>query len=145
MKKNTERIIIVLLLFNLIFSCVLGVTFYRICFAQPDDVKTQYIMYVGINDRDTYEQIISTDDAKAIINTICHKYLEGYTVQEAVGSWTDEKGIPTHENTVVCYFNDASEEEVYEIADEVLKELNQNKILIVKNSVKIDFYGEKSQ
>ena len=54
---------------------------------------------------------------------ICMKYLEGYTIQEVSGSWGDENGIVTHENTIVCYFYDT----VYKIADEVIGALNQNK------------------
>lgn len=143
MKKITEKVVFGLLIFNLIFSCILGVSFYRICHEKADDTKTQYVMYVGTNDKDTYEQIIPTDEAKLKIDKICYKYLDGYTIQDAVGSWADEKGNPTHENTIVCYFDDASEEKVYAIADEILKELNQNTVLIERNSVMIDFYGGK--
>ena len=136
-----KRIVIVLLSINLIFSCVLGIVLFRIYYVQPDGTITQYVMYVGTNDKDTYEQIISTDDAKAVIDTACQKYLEEYTLQEAVGSWVDEKGIVTHEETIICIFDSASEEEVYAVADEVIKELNQNTVLIEKSSVRMDFYG----
>lgn len=136
-----KKIVIVLLSINLIFSCVLGIVLFRIYYVQPDGTITQYVMYVGTNDKDTYEQIISTDDAKAVIDTACQKYLEEYTLQEAVGSWVDEKGIVTHEETIICIFDSASEEEVYAVADQVIKELNQNTVLIEKSSVRMDFYG----
>lgn len=54
--------------------------------------KVQYTMYVGINDQDTYKQIISSEDAKTIVDNICFKYLEGYKIQDAIGSWVDENG-----------------------------------------------------
>ena len=101
----------------------------------------QYVMYVGLNDKDTYEQIISTEEAKEIIDGICFRYLDGYTIQEANGSWIDEKQNPTSEQTIVCYFNDADEGTVYRIADEVIEKLNQNTVLIEKDEIETEFYG----
>ena len=143
MKKKTEKIILILLSANLLFSCLLGIAFYKLCYTPQHNVKNQYVMYVGTNDKDTYQQIISTEDAKSIIDKICYKYLDGYTIQDAVGSWSDEKGFSTHENTILCIFDDVPKEKIYVIADEILKELNQNTILIEEKSVCIEFYGGK--
>ena len=97
-------------------------------------------MYVGTNDKDTYEQIISTDDAKNIIDEICGKYIGGYTFQDATGSWVDDTGTPAHENTIVCYFDDVDGETVHKIADEVISALNQNAVLIEKSKVEMEYY-----
>ena len=142
--KNQKSIIAltILLLFNICATVILGFTVYKMS-SQKDiaDKTTQYVMYVGLNDKDTYEQIISTDQAKKIIDDICFNYLDGYTIQDAVGSWVDEKENATREQTIVCYFNDANESTVYQIADEVIDQLNQNTVLIEKDEIETDFYG----
>ena len=101
----------------------------------------QYVMYVGTNDKDTYQPEHTKDEAFDIVDRICLKYFEGYTIQEATGSWTDEKGEPTHEYTIVCYFDDTDKETVYKAADEIIKELNQNTVLIESDTISIEYYS----
>lgn len=48
-------------------------------------------MYVGTNDKDTYTQLISTEQAIDILDENCLKYLDGYTIQAGYERWTDEK------------------------------------------------------
>ena len=89
-----------------------------------EETATQYVMYVGTNDKDTYKP--------------------EHTNEEATGSWTDETGTPTHEYTLVCYFDAADEKTVYKAADEIIKELNQNTVLIEKAEIEMDYYsGDK--
>ena len=144
MMKNKKSIIILtaLLLINICATAVLGFAVCKLYGNRENENKTiQYVMYVGLNDRDTYEQIISTEDAKKIIDDICFEYLDGYTIQDASGSWIDEKDNATREQTIVCYFNDADESTVYRIADEVIDRLNQNTVLIETDEIRTYFYS----
>ena len=103
----------------------------------------QYVMYVGTNDKDTYQPEHSQEEAREIVDQVCLKYFDGYTLQEATGAWTDETGEITHEYTLVCYFDDADKATVYRAADEVIEALNQNTVLIEEDEIFIDFYGGK--
>ena len=107
---------------------------------ETEKVK-QYVMYVGTNDKDTYQPEHTNEEARDIVDEICLKYFEGYTLQEATGSWVDEKNNATHEYTLVCYFDDADRDTVYKAADEVIKVLNQNTVLIEVNETEIEYYG----
>ena len=143
-KKHSKLMvaIIIVLAINLCATVCLGVlvlTRNAGTMAKTEEIN-QYVMYIGTNDKDTYEQIISTDDAKSMIDAICCKYLDGYTLQDAIGSWVDDNGMPTHENTIVCYFDGADEETIHKIADDVITELNQNAVLIEKNTVETEYY-----
>lgn len=106
-------------------------------------IDRQYVMYIGTNDKDTYKPEISTDEAKNIVDEICLKYFDGYTIQDAVGSWKDETGTSTHENTIVCYFDNADKQTVYAVANEVIKKLNQNTVLIEADNIKMEYYSGK--
>ena len=141
MKSKREFIVILLLIINLVFTGSVGFYVWKSTHSQNSNEKMQYKMYVGTNDKDTFEQIISTDNAKIIIEDICFKYLEGYTIQDARGAWVDENGNVSRENTIVCYFDDIDNDTVYKIADEILKSLNQNTVLIEKDLKQIEFYG----
>lgn len=141
--RKTTLAVIVLLSVNLAATALLGFIVLRSCRDQKsvNAKSSQYVMYIGTNDKDTYEQIISTEEAKKIVDGICFKYLGGYTIQDAIGSWVDDDGNPTHENTIVCYFDDTDSETVHKIADEVIAALNQNSVLIETDSIQIEFYG----
>ena len=133
-------IIVLISVINLIIS----VTLVSNISPGTGNVKEQYVMYIGTNDKNTYKQEIPTDEAKKIVDEICLKHFDGYTIQDAVGSWKDETGKSTHENTIVCYFDYADKNEVYEVADEIVKKLNQNTVLIETDRVKIEYYsGQK--
>ena len=103
----------------------------------------QYILYIGTNDKDTYEQIIPTDEAVEIVNGICAKYAEGWTMSQAQGGWVDEKNILTQENTLVYYFAYISESDIVAIMDEILTVLNQNSILVERRDISSVFYNGK--
>ena len=88
----------------------------------------QYVMYIGTNDKDTYQPEHSQEEAREIVDQVCLKYFEGYTQI-------------THEYTLVCYFDDADKATVYRAADEVIEALNQNTVLIEEDEISIEFYG----
>ncbi len=108
-----------------------------------DETTKQYVMYVGTNDKDTYKPEHTNEEAKKIVDEICLKYFEGYTLQDAIGSWTDEKKNITHEYTLVCYFDGADSETVHKAADEIIKALNQNTVLIEQDEIKTEYYSGK--
>ena len=100
----------------------------------------QYVLYIGTNDKDTYEQIIPTDEARKIVNGICAKYVEGYTVSDAKGGWVDEKDVLTQENTLVYTISYSDEADIIAIMNEVLTALNQNSFLVERRDISSVFY-----
>lgn len=108
--------------------------------AAPESDTMQYVMYVGTNDKDTYQPEHTKKEAMQIVDEICLKYFDGYTLQEATGSWMDEKNNITHEYTIVCYFDDAKKEDVYHAADDIIAALNQNTVLIEENKIRMEYY-----
>jgi len=104
--------------------------------------EIEYTMYIGTNDKDTYQLEMSLDDARSIVhNTMMDHFSDGFTMYEANGVWRDEYNVITLEYTFVCILEHVDKTEVYKAADELIAQLNQNTILIVSNSVsKVDFY-----
>ena len=102
MKKNGTIIAIIIAIVSLCCSAVcLGMVLGQLNAPKALEADTgksiQYVMYVGTNDKDTYKMEMSREEARNIVDTVCLKYFEGYTLQDATGAWTDETGAITHE------------------------------------------------
>ncbi len=61
------------------------------------------------------------------------------------GAYKDDKGVTTYENSLVFSFDFAEEEQIKRIMDDVLKELNQNSILIERQTVSYSFYEGENE
>ena len=114
---------------------------------EPRDIfgsekQTKYTMYVGLNDKDTNEQVFGHEEAKQAMFMIAKKYTGGATFQEAQGYWYDEDSDKVYtENTLVCIFLDVEAEAVKSIMDEAIKVFNQSSILLETEEVRGVFYS----
>ena len=108
----------------------------------PRELATEYLMYVGTNDKETYRLEMPLEEAKNIIyNTMMDHFSDGFTMHDAQGVWRDEKKVVTLEYSFVCIVETPNKAEVYKAADELIVALNQSTILIVANAAhSVDFY-----
>lgn len=134
-KKRIALILIILLIVFALPGCAVQEKSTLV-----DQSQAKYHMYIGLNDKDTYKQLISDDEALKIVSEICLKYVDGYTVTKRQGGYKDDKGIVTQENSLVYEFYLATDEQIKSIMDETLVKLNQNSILIEKAKVDYKFY-----
>jgi hypothetical protein len=100
----------------------------------------KYTLYIGLNDKDTYQQEISTEDAERVVTAIVLNYVDGFTQMMAKGVFKDDTGVITYENSLIYEFLDAHEEQITKIMDEVLVALNQTSILVERAKVDFEFY-----
>jgi hypothetical protein len=82
------------------------------------------ILYVGLKDKDTKKQEISTRKAKNIIAKLC----QDCTLSESVGVYTHRNGKQIKENSIKVELLFKSESEVKEIARNIKAILNQESI-----------------
>lgn len=101
----------------------------------------QYVMYLGTNDKDTYEPFGTPEQAKAKVDEVLTKHFEGFTIQEANGGWTNENGTVDHEYTVVILLSDTTPEKVHAAADDLIRAFNQSSVLIQTNETTTEFYS----
>lgn len=113
-------------------------------YATPSN-DVEYTIYVGTNDKETYQLEIPIDEARDIVhNTLMNHFSDGFTMYEAKGVWRDEKSVITLEYTFVCILEKVERAEVYKTVDELLVALNQSTILVVENIAKaVNFYTGK--
>ena len=139
MSKKTGIIITILsiiaLCLSIISLCMNGI--------QTKGKDVQYVMYLGTNDKDTYEPYGTPEVCKAKVDEVLTKHFEGFTIQEANGGWTNENGTVDHEYTIVIILSDTTLEKVHAAADDLIKEFNQSSILIQANETTTEFYSGK--
>lgn len=100
----------------------------------PEKRDVEYAMYVGTNDKETYQLEMPLEEARDIVhNTLMDHFPNGFTMYEAKGVWRDEKNVVTLEYTFVCILEKVERAEVYKVADELLAALNQSTILVVES------------
>ena len=133
--RKSQILIFVVLLLSIILVTVSCIGFLS------GSQSITHTIYIGLNDKDTYTQLISTEDAVQKVHMICMQYVDGYTMYQADGYWKDASGNPTSENTLVCVFVGTDKETVRIIADEVIKALNQNTVLIISETNNAEFYS----
>ncbi|MBR3105053.1 MAG: DUF3574 domain-containing protein [Lachnospiraceae bacterium] len=106
-------------------------------------IGEKYTLYLGLNDKDTYEQIIPTDTALELANRICAKHAGGYTQFSARGGWTNDDGTMGHENTIVYQLYDISETDLKALLNALIVTFNQSSVLVEKSeAVYIYYTGE---
>ena len=101
----------------------------------------QYVMYLGTNDKDTYQPFGTPEECKAKVDEVLTKHFEGFTIQEANGGWTNENGTVDHEYTVVILLSDTTPEKVHAAADDLICAFNQSSVLIQANETTTEFYS----
>lgn len=97
--------------------------------------SSNFTLYVGLNDKDVYYQIIPTEEARNLLNAVAMKHVDGFTVRSARGFWKDGKDKPSSENTLIYDFVDASDEQIAAIVAGMLSVMNQSAILVEKTEI----------
>ncbi|WP_246542828.1 DUF3574 domain-containing protein [Fusibacter paucivorans] len=104
------------------------------------ETGTQYTMYIGLNDQDTYQQVIETEEAETIISEIALEYVDGFTMTNGTGAYKDEDNVITYENSIILTFIDVSEDQLQAIMDDVRTALNQHAVLLESTAMHYTFY-----
>ncbi len=133
----------VALILSIAAICLSLFSVYRVS-SQSQETKSrdiQYVMYLGTNDKDTYEPFGTPEQAKAKVDEVLTKHFEGFTIQEANGGWTNDNGTVDHEYTVVILLSDTTLEKVHAAADDLIRAFNQSAVLIQANETATEFYS----
>lgn len=90
----------------------------------------KFILYVGLNDKDTKVQKINTLEAYKIVNNIVMQYTNGATIYEANGIYKHNDGTIVIEKTLRIELMFIDREIVNKIIDILKRVLNQESIVL---------------
>lgn len=127
-----------------IVAIIVSIAALVICLKPVEDrgekTDTQYVLYLGTNDKDTNQPIFTPEEAKKKAEKILIDLFGGYTIQEANGGWIDGD-IEYQEYTLVIYLSDTDLEQVHKAADEMINVFHQSSVLIQANQTVTEFYS----
>ena len=90
----------------------------------------KHILYIGLNDKETKQQEISTLDAYKIVFNAVKKYYDGATITESRGFYTHDSGVVTFENSLICSILFADDDKTRQLAEDLKTLLNQESIAL---------------
>lgn len=91
---------------------------------------TKYVMYVGLNDKDSKVQEVNTLDAYKIVSNIFAETTGGVTITEGHGVYTHDDGSIVFETTLICTVFGAENKDVEKAATMIKTALNQESVAI---------------
>ena len=100
----------------------------------------KYNIYIGLNDKDSKKQEVSTRKAKEeVIKILNANNITGLTMYEVTGVFKHEDGFITFEKSLKVELLEVKKEEVLRSIEELKTALNQESILIEEEEKKISF------
>lgn len=100
----------------------------------------KFTLYVGLFDKDSKHQEISTLDAFKMATNLFRQHTGGATISEARGIYTHENGEIVVEPTLRCEVFGATVEQIEAVAAELKVILNQEYIAIEEVEVNSRFF-----
>ena len=89
----------------------------------------KFTLYVGLNDKDTKKQEVTTEQAKSIITSV----IGDNTMQEVTGHYTHEDGTPVDETTLKVEIFRDSADRLKADCEDLKRLLNQETIIAEVN------------
>ena len=98
-------------------------------------IQKQYDILIGLKDKDTFEQLLSTGKFIEIVSNICEQNRVGFSIKKMNGGYITKNGKYIKENSLNLTLNGITEIQAIKIAQSLKELLNQECILVTKNEV----------
>ena len=98
----------------------------------------KYEIFIGIKDKDSYEEILTVDDFKNILAEICTEEEISFSLLTQLGGYTHNKGY-TIETSLRVIVIGIGEEEIVLLGQRLKKMINTDTILITKTEIEYCF------
>lgn len=95
----------------------------------------KYTLYLGLNDKDTKQQMISTLEAYKIVSNILASDFGGGTIFEAQGIYKHDNGTIVFEKTLRIEILFAEFEQIKKLVSELKKIFNQESIAVQREII----------
>lgn len=99
-----------------------------------------YKLYIGLNDKNTLEQIIDTQKAVDVICNIMKDHKKGFSLVTQKGGYEMESGQYVFENSLALSIFEISQKQLFSFCDIFKKAFNQESILITEITEQAIFY-----
>lgn len=101
---------------------------------------TKFTLFVGLNDKESKHQEISTINAYKIVSNLITSTFEGGTISESTGIYKHEDGTITTEITLRIELLFTTTEKVKPFVQDLKRVLNQESIAVQKDVVSSELW-----
>lgn len=98
----------------------------------------KYEIFVGIKDKDSYQEILDVNDFKNILTEICAEKQVCFTLLTQLGGYTHNKGYTTETSFRIVIIG-LDEKEINLLGARLKKIINTDTILITKTDIEYCF------
>lgn len=98
----------------------------------------KYEIFIGLKDKDTYDEIINVDNFKKLLTEICTEKQMSFTMLTQFGGYTHNKGYTTETSLRVIIIG-ISEDELILLGEKLKEMINTDTILITKTEIEYSF------
>ena len=95
----------------------------------------QHTLILGLNDKNTKKQHITTPDAYNITMNILAGYFDGATITDTKGFYKHEDGTLTFETSLKIELLFADDKKVLQVIDQLKFVFNQETIALITNNI----------
>jgi uncharacterized lipoprotein YmbA len=99
------------------------------------EAMKKFTLYLGLNDKDSKVQKISTVEAYKVVSNIIAKRFDGGTIFEAVGIYKHDDGTIVRENTLRIELLFVTKSEVREFVDTLKEVFNQESVAVDESEI----------
>ena len=98
----------------------------------------KYEIYIGIKDKDSYEEILSVEDFKNILCEICYAKQINFSLLTQTGGYKHGRGYTTETSLRIIIIG-IDETEVELLSERLKKIINTDAVLITKTNIEYCF------
>ena len=99
---------------------------------------SKYEIFIGLKDKDTYDEILNVDSFKRILTLICTEKQISFTMLTQFGGYTHNKGYTTETSLRIVIIG-IDEDELIRLGDKLKELINTDTILITKTEIEYSF------
>lgn len=98
----------------------------------------KYEIFIGLKDKDSYEEIFSVDSFKELLTEVCTEKQICFSLLTQLGGYSHNKGYTTETSLRVIIIG-INEEELIQLSLKLKEMINTDTILITKTEIKYSF------
>ena len=98
----------------------------------------RYEIFIGIKDKDSYEEILSVNDFKEILCDMCVEKEINFSLLTQLGGYAHDKGYTTETSLRIVIIG-INEKEVELLSKKLKEKINTDAVLIVKSEIEYCF------
>lgn len=96
--------------------------------------ENRFEIFVGLKDKDNYEELFTVEDFKNILSDICVENQISFSLLTQLGGYTHNKGYTTETSLRIIIIG-ISEEEATTLGEKLKEKVNTDTILITKSEI----------